>query len=328
MKATPLLSILIPAYNADKTIERCLDSILSQKTDAYEVVIVDDGSKDTTYSVLEKFVSTERITVIHQENRGVSSTRQRLIENAKGKYILFCDADDFLEPNALVTIVELIKKNDSSDQNKIDLYIFGYNLIRTSVNKTVRCKELKTGIYTKDQYARYHTAGFNDLYYSALWNKCFRKEIVFSPTEILFEKLIEDVMFNIDYVGRCDKIYISDQVIYNYNQIGESLTRSNKSDSEKDIIDALNAYMMLRIKALKAYPDYSIAVNQDICYRLYLLKKRTQVIQCNNIEIMIQHYMREYKKQLGKYYLLMKTNITFNRIKMIIKKTIKKRWIS
>ena len=325
MKATPLLSILIPAYNADKTIERCLDSILSQKTDAYEVVIVDDGSKDTTYSVLEKFVSTERITVIHQENRGVSSTRQRLIENAKGKYILFCDADDFLEPNALVTIVELIKKNDSSDQNKIDLYIFGYNLIRTSVNKTVRCKELKTGIYAKDQYARYHTAGFNDLYYSALWNKCFRKETVFSPTEILFEKLIEDVMFNIDYVGRCDKIYISDQVIYNYNQIGESLTRSNKSDSEKDIIDALNAYMMLRIKALKAYPDYSIAINQDIYCRLFALKKRAHTIRDDKIEAQIQIQLDKYKKYLGIHYLPTKTNLILGNIKKVIRRKIRKK---
>ena len=187
------------------------------------------------------------------------------------------------------------------------------------------CRRLENGVYNREQYSRQHVAGFNDLYYSVLWNKCFRRELIFSPNEILFERLIEDVMFNIDYMGRCDSICISDQVIYNYNQIGDSLTRSNRSDSRDDILNALDAYRVLQSKALNTYSDCAIAINQYICNRLYSLKKRAHGIQANNVETQINKCLRDHKKQLGVYYWSVKFNIILSEVKQDIRRLIKKR---
>ena len=325
LTSIPLFSVLIPAYNAENTIVRCIESILRQGTDNYEVVVVDDGSTDNTYSILKKYDHKECFRIIHQENHGVSYTRQELIRNANGKYILFCDADDFFEPNAIKTVANLISKYDNSTSVRIALFIFGYNIVRSSGKKRVGCRRLENGVYNREQYSRQHIAGFNDLYYSVLWNKCFRRELIFSPNEILFERLIEDVMFNIDYMGRCDSICISDQVIYNYNQIGDSLTRSNRSDSRDDILNALDAYRVLQSKALNTYSDCAIAINQYICNRLYSLKKRAHGIQANNVETQINKCLRDYKKQLGVYYWSVKFNIILSEVKQGIRRLIKKR---
>ncbi len=323
MKSIPLFSVLIPAYNAENTIVRCIESILQQGSYPYEVIVINDGSTDGTYNILKKYADIEQFKVINQENHGVSYTRQQLIKNATGKYILFCDADDYLESNALKIIGEFIGRYDNFTSERIDLFVFGYNLVRESGKKRIQSRVLKNGLYSRNQYSRRHVAGFNDLYYSALWNKCFRRELIFSPNEIIFENLIEDVMFNIDYIGRCNRIMISDNIIYNYNQIGESLTRSNKSDSPIDILDALDAYVLLKNKACKTYPDHSVSINKDIYYRLYLLKRRSRDIQFDGGEISIQNYMRDCKRQLGKHYMIVKAIIFINSIKRNIRKIVK-----
>jgi len=208
MNTKPLVSILIPAYNAEKTIESCLDSIIVQESNNYEIVVIDDGSSDNTYSRLLKYKDKSQVTIIRQENKGVSLTRQALIENACGKYVLFCDADDFLAPTAIQSVCSVLPANDSDKKSKADLYVFGYNLVRIGEQKSVLNRNLKPGLYGKNEYAKYHVRGFDDLYYSALWNKCYRRELFFEPDKLIFETLIEDVMFNVDYINRCESVYL------------------------------------------------------------------------------------------------------------------------
>ena len=123
MNTKPLVSILIPAYNAEKTIESCLDSIIVQESNNYEIVVIDDGSSDNTYSRLLKYKDKSQVTIIRQENKGVSLTRQALIENACGKYVLFCDADDFLAPTAIQSVCSVLSANDSDKKSKAELYV-------------------------------------------------------------------------------------------------------------------------------------------------------------------------------------------------------------
>ena len=121
MNTKPLVSILIPAYNAEKTIESCLDSIIVQESNNYEIIVIDDGSSDNTYSRLLKYKDKSQVTIIRQENKGGSLTRQTLIENACGKYVLFCDADDFLAPTAIQSVCSVLPANDSDKKSKADL---------------------------------------------------------------------------------------------------------------------------------------------------------------------------------------------------------------
>ena len=122
---TPIVSIIVPVYNAakpldrDKTVlHRCIDSILNQEFRDFELIVVDDGSKDTSGKILDEYAKTdERINVIHKENSGVSNTRNLAIQNARGKYIQFLDADDWITTDATKSLVRTM------EESKADLVI-------------------------------------------------------------------------------------------------------------------------------------------------------------------------------------------------------------
>ena len=102
----PLVSIVIPIYNMGDSIESCVKSVLNQDYDNYEVILVDDGSKDNSLEVCNKIAATSALVkVIHTENRGSGPARNTGIENASGRYIYFPDADDYIEPNTISRLV-------------------------------------------------------------------------------------------------------------------------------------------------------------------------------------------------------------------------------
>lgn len=320
MNSTPLLSILIPAYNAEKTIQSCLDSIIAQESSDCEIIVINDGSTDKTHSQLLRYKDMDQVTIIRQENKGVSLTRQALIENARGNYVMFCDADDSLEPTAIQYVRDVLTVNDSSQTNKVDLYVFGYNLVRAEGIKSVTGRKQKPGIYSKDEYAKEHVRGFDDLYYSALWNKCYRRELFFEPKELIFETLIEDVTFNVDYINRCKNICLSDAIIYDYNQIGESLTRSKRADTGSDILRALNAFLVLYDKALEAYPKYELYIGRYICIKLLQLKKRASKINDRKVEEKVQEVLEKLREQIGLQYDVAMLKMSVFELKTIVKK--------
>ena len=95
---TPYISVIIPVYNAETTLNKCVDSVLGQQFPDFEVILVDDGSKDRSLQICEEYARRDsRVTVIHKENGGVSSARNAALEIAKGERILFLDADDYLD---------------------------------------------------------------------------------------------------------------------------------------------------------------------------------------------------------------------------------------
>lgn len=108
------LSIIIPAYNVEQYIEQCVESILNQTTQyEFEVIIVNDGSKDKTAALLKRFEDDIRVKIIHQENRGFSGARNRALEEYHGKYIMFVDSDDYILLNAIENLLGTAYDNDA-----------------------------------------------------------------------------------------------------------------------------------------------------------------------------------------------------------------------
>ena len=105
-------SLIIPAYNVEKYIKKCLDSVLNQTYNNYEIIIINDGSTDNTSKILESYKSNKKIKIINQENKGLSNARNTGVSNAKGDYILFIDSDDFIEKELLETLNKTIKDED------------------------------------------------------------------------------------------------------------------------------------------------------------------------------------------------------------------------
>lgn len=313
------ISVLIPVYNAEKTIKRTLDSLSDQTMVDFEVVIVNDGSVDGTYDILEYYKNKfKNINIIHQKNMGIAAARQLLIENATGEYILFCDADDYVEKSLIEDISNTIEQANS------DLILFGYQLVRKNVHKIVLKRKLPEGIYdNRVTWERMHIAGLTDLYWSALWNKCYKKKLIERLPQIRFQNLLEDVIFNVEYIERCESIFILEKNLYNYVQIGDSLTRGEKTDSEKDIKEAFDSFCYLRKRIEKTYPDTVDAIesNRYFYSMLKSISERAKKIGKKDLALVITQsdFYRKTKKNLGyKCY-----EVEINRIIRSLKKKMK-----
>lgn len=217
-------SIIIPCYNVEKFVQKCTSSILVQKGFDFEMIMINDGSKDNTLHVLENLaVKDNRIKIINQENKGLSGARNTGIENAKGDYIMFVDADDGLEPNAF----ELISKNF----NQEDLFCFSYN--RVFENKIVPRNLKINGVYEAAFVQRRMVGLIGDELRDpsqadglvTAWGKIYKTEII-KKNEISFldTKMIgtEDALFNIQYLEYADKVNVLNLPLYNYFKVNNS----------------------------------------------------------------------------------------------------------
>lgn len=300
----PLISILVPMYNCEKKIRRCLDSLILQQPSVFETVILDDGSTDRGYEiVLEYEKEYGFIHAYHQQNAGVAAARQKLLELAQGEYLMFCDADDFFEPDAVAFVYQLLNNRNSGNAggNSFDTIVYGYNLVRTHMKRAVYGRQLKEGIHTKKEFARLHVNGLNDLYWSSSCNKCYKAEICRTPQVIQYEKSIEDVMFNVDYLSRCRNIYVARKPLYNYVQIGESLTRTKpaKNVGENALTEAYQVYMTLHDKVACAYPEQKEG-NMKNTY--FMMRKLTATASRINENGLCDKLLKEaggIKKEMG-----------------------------
>ncbi len=220
-------SIIVPAYNVAQYIEECVESILKQDYDTYEVIIIDDGSTDETSKIIDKIAGkSERVKVIHQENCGASSARNMGIENASGDYILFLDGDDFWSSK---NFLSSLKKLLFADEK--DVVIFSYTELYGDKQLTHYFNR-STGSYVKDSALGY----FN----GPNWNKCIKKSCI-DGKHLLFDTdlLAEDCLWGANILKAIDTYEVFDfpQYMYRQNRIG-SLTNVVK---EKNILDILKS---------------------------------------------------------------------------------------
>lgn len=213
------LSIVIPAYNVEKYIEECLDSIILQDTKyKVEVIVINDGSVDKTATILEKYAKIDNVVIIEQENRGIAAARNRGIEVAKGEYIMFVDSDDRLAEEAIESILDCAKKLSA------DIAQGGY--IRFSTDNKYNQK-----FETSYQKNIKETQSFS-LYQGYPWGKIFRRELwkkVRYPQGFWFE----DTIIKLILYGVADTIAICDKVIYEYraNDSGISVFAKKREKS-------------------------------------------------------------------------------------------------
>lgn len=203
----PLVTIIIPIFNAQTTLEVCLDSILSQTYKNLEVITINDGSTDLSSCICDKYASRDdRIIVIHKKNEGVSAARNDGIEVATGEFITFVDADDFIDKDMInVMVNEAIQNND-------DIVMCGYNIIKNQQRSSRHIKEYQclNSIQGLEELVN------NRVFEGYLWNKLYRKE---SVKEIRLDPRIdicEDFYYNVTCFCHVSKIACIPDVLYNY----------------------------------------------------------------------------------------------------------------
>lgn len=219
----PTVSIIVPVYNAEKTIGRCVDSILNQEYTDFELLLVDDGSKDTSGAICDEYArEDERVRVIHKENSGVSDSRNMALDMATGSYLQFLDADDWITPNATRLFVE------TAQQYNCDMVIADfYRVVGERVSHKGAIEE--DGVLTREEFATEMMQNPADFYYGVLWNKFFRRDIVEEHKLRMDSKIswCEDFMFNLEYIRYCDVFYALQVPIYYYVKTKGSLATSN-----------------------------------------------------------------------------------------------------
>ena len=234
----PFVSIIIPVYNAEKTLTRCLESVLSQTDDDYEVIIVDDGSTDGSLALCRQYEKkVPDLTVLHQENAGVSTARNKGISQASGEYIFFIDADDYIEP---VTIALLKEACDTSNsETKYDICFFGYYIEDTS------CKELERVSpfpYKGPKDSNTLLRLMQKNLFGLACNKIIRKALLQS-SEITFtvgRKVFEDQEFLMKTWEVSGRVFCIDKELYHYVQSASSAMKRCTSNTLESFLKIKN----------------------------------------------------------------------------------------
>lgn len=218
--ATPMVSIVVPVYNAEKTLRKCVDSILSQEYEDFELILIDDGSADSSGKICDEYAGVDsRIRVIHKENSGVSASRNLAIEQARGKYLQFVDSDDWISRDATRSFVE------RAEQYGCDMVVSDfYRVVDGRMSQKGDIPE--RGVFTLEEYAAYMMKSPADFYYGVLWNKLYRRDIVMENGIRMDPgiKWCEDFMFNLEYLRRARVFYSIHSPLYYYVRTSGSLS--------------------------------------------------------------------------------------------------------
>ena len=185
LKSEGLVSIIIPAYNIENYILKCLQSLMKQTYRNFEVIVIDDGSKDATGTLCDQFAKKDkRFRVIHKENTGVSDTRNIGMDEANGEYFIFVDGDDYVTKDYISTLLSGLIQN-KADLSCADYYIDAGGTLEKHSDET----EITISLSSLDAI---NLLGEESGFGGYLWNKAFRREVIVKH-HICFEKGIAKV---------------------------------------------------------------------------------------------------------------------------------------
>lgn len=219
------VSVIVPVYNVEEYIEKCIDSILSQTYNNYELILLNDGSTDRTFSILLKYESNPCVTIVNKKNTGQADTRYQGLLMASGDYIYFVDSDDFIESDTLEKLVKIVEERDAD-------VVFGrYRLVDEQYNILREQKKYSVDILS-DTINIVRDAILVNNFKASLWLKLIRKSILVESyvAEIRDIHLNEDIFLSILIALHCRNVSFIDDVIYNVLQRSNSITRNLKPE--------------------------------------------------------------------------------------------------
>lgn len=266
----PLVSIILPVYNAQNHLARCVGSICAQTYRNIEIIILNDGSKDQSLPVCEEFRQKDsRILLVDKANSGVSDTRNLGLKLASGKYVEFVDSDDYLDPDFTERLVA------AAEESEADFVIAPYKMVipagaskpeqvldkiqdELGVMSVARPPEVReygflpAGVYDKDTFALRLMDKPASYFYSVLWNKLYRRDIL-TGNDIQFVsemRWAEDLVFNLRYIQYAERFVAIDKPGYYYVQNPQSIchTQINLASIVQNKLQVFRYYKELYTK--------------------------------------------------------------------------------
>lgn len=316
-----MISIIIPIYNVEKYLEKCLDSILNQTYKNLEIILIDDGSTDNSPNICNSYCEKDkRIKIIHKNNEGVSSARNKGIELSKGKYIVFIDSDDYVSNEHIEVLYDCIISNN------VDLVIS--NLIDISEDGIILNNEEKESfLMNKDQCLKELLS--EDNFYHLCCGNIYRKDLLEKIRFNCKYRIAEDLDFLYRYIKQINSAYFLSKNTYYYLKREGSATNSIYSEKWNDELKICNFIISEMVELENNFHKYAkrkyIRLNINQAYRFKLNKNQTKILK-NNIKIykneMFNSKLFDNKEKL-KIFLLLKSYYLFKIVSNIKDKIIK-----
>ncbi|RKD91998.1 glycosyltransferase [Mangrovibacterium diazotrophicum] len=294
----PTLSIIIPVYNVEEHIRKCVDSIVVNKSSAIEIILVDDGSSDKSGAICDQIAETDsRVTVIHKKNGGVSKARNTGLAVTKGKYIGFVDSDDYVTENYVDSLIELLNTESP------DIIQFGVERVSTRNAYTI-CPEKSRLYQNSNNYI------LKEHYSHGVWSYAFKAELI-EKNKIRFP---EDIPFSEDqaFIARCflksHSIKAINRCLYYYIDRFNSAVNSNKKH-ERAYCNLLVFNDLLRFhkdNELNA-TAFSRSILKNLFFDYFLYLKRFNILKKEFIKedlnvIVNSDYLKTFSRKLHILY--------------------------
>jgi len=295
-----MVSIVIPVYQAEDYLIKCMESILNQTYGSYEIILVDDGSSDGSVKICDKYAEKyHNIYCIHQKNKGVSSARNLGIDKALGKYIIFVDSDDYIKEDYLENAVISLEHGTS------DMYLCGYQPVRK--NGVIKEKEHIPMLEEGNRNIIDVEKNIIQLFYSnilhAIGTKVYRKDII-DKYNIRFKenwKYYEDIYFCLNYLQYCNKIYVHRDIMYYYQiDISNSLLKQVDSNRYESVYRTYHLLAKLMHSGKVGYRE------KEIFYKTYF----DTVNKLLNAKVL---YEKNYNINVSRMYKRLSKDRIYNR---------------
>lgn len=291
-----MISIIIPVYNAEKYLRQCIESIMKQNTAPMEVIILDDGSTDSSLKICREYATIdERITVIEKQNSGVSDTRNQGIRRAKGEYILFVDADDYLVPDALEKISSALESHSAPD-----LLVWGFSSIgeRQVFNDTDLLKNHQEDFTSHELLQHLLCIDPQQRFRGLVWRCAFRTALL-RDNGITFctdLKMAEDYKFMADAILKASRISVLPEELYVYRVNNDSVTARFKANVHGDM---LWVNRRLEEDLCCKYPDLRPGLDCS-CAETYIVAMQNCCNDGTPYGLLARiRYVRDIRKQFG-----------------------------
>ena len=307
------VSIILPIYNVEKYLEKCVNSVISQTYQNIEVILVDDGSKDSSGRICDELVESDnRIKVIHKKNGGLASARNAGYEMATGEYIMYIDSDDVIKNDIAEKCVSAMEKKQS------DVVIFGYEKMSEDGQVLEICK-WSNKTYNHDEMVEYLYEAICNMSFGYAWNKMYRKSTIDKSKVFGDAKVIdrEDLVYNLELLRFWDRITYIDSVGYEYLQRSSSLLHNSDLARLKGVeyfvkrvekINIGNAEVERKVFNMMVLHYLSDCIIKNILWndelsakeKKKLMKEEIKVFQQNfTIDIFSRNYVELIKSIMG-----------------------------
>lgn len=303
------ISVIVPVYESEKYLDRCVQSILNQTYQDFELILVDDGSPDNSPLLCDKWAENDsRVYVIHKENGGASSARNAGLKIAKGRWIAFADSDDWLDRTALKTLYDL------ANQYNVPMAIGGMRVVQKYTDASIVMKQNAKVLSNADLMSRFFRLnGEPDTH--SVWGAIIRRDIL-EDYSFIEGRMNEDVETCYYLARKCEAAVYTDAPLYNYFKNIEGVTNSGFSKKKLDLLDIWD---IVQKQVEQFTPEYSYACEMNCKRARFTLLTQMSLNGYDHHDPFMIETKRKLKREVrGAFWELMKWKMPMSRKAILV----------